>query len=741
MFAFFASHRGYGTAAAIFLVGASLSFVAFHLYQLEDKRHAQQEFHKLAHDRLAGIRAFLLADPQKLSWIENWLSASENTIGMRIRIEELIQGEPRSIHPFPSSTPNASVLFPEDWTYRETFKLGPRTLEATVLATPDFIGRHLAPHWDILIMGLLFSGLMAFHVLICINRQLLVEKKVRERTNELAAMNTLLQEEIHERQRIEQDFTQAQQNLKRRHEALEYFARFTSSGLQDAIHQITLRTASVMQIDRTSIWFYEMRKQTPVLSCASLYISASHSSSHYQELTATDFPLYFEALSQHSPLILPSPHNDPLNRELDSYLSPLHIRSKLDIPIVFEGHLLAILCCEETRKNREWLLEDRHFGQIIADIIAILIEQSARRKAEKALKESEERLGFIRQKSIDGIIAVNEKGSVISWNFGAEKIFGYNEQEMLGQSLALVLPENSLLLQDISTKPIELKSRHKDGHLFPVEISHSCWKNGDLYFGMVIIRDITERKENEKRLIQAMREAHAANEAKSEFLATISHELRTPLNAVIGFNQCLLMGMDGPLNEAQRISLKKIEKSSFHLLTLINDILDLAKIEAKRMELEIRPHNLVHLVVSCVEEMQPIAEQKHLTLSLELDEPSVLLEMDKFRIRQVLMNLLSNAIKFTEKGSIWVRILTETRRTSVQVEDTGIGLTTAEIKKIFHPFSQADSTITRKYGGTGLGLAISKKIMELHRGTISVESTKGVGSTFTLTLPRKEEEA
>lgn len=242
--------------------------------------------------------------------------------------------------------------------------------------------------------------------------------------------------------------------------------------------------------------------------------------------------------------------------------------------------------------------------------------------------------------------------------------------------------------------------------------------------------------ENEKRLIDAMGEAKAANESKNEFLATISHELRTPLNAIIGFNQCLLMEMDGPINEEQQISLEKIEKSSLHLLNLINDILDWTKIEAHRMELEIKSYNIVDIVKSCMDEMQSFAHQKGLKVNLSFPYAHMILKIDKVRMRQVLLNLLSNAIKFTKQGSITVTLLNEPLDIIIHVNDTGIGLHPKEIAKIFQPFSQADSSITRKYGGTGLGLIISKKIIELHGGTISVESTKGKGSTFTIKLPK-----
>lgn len=583
---------------------------------------------------------------------------------------------------------------------------------------------------------LILLGLAGFYFLIFRKQHIFVKQEVHERINELANLNKTLQQEIHERQRIEENFTQQQRYLKRRLEALEYLTKLTSSEPRKGIHEVILRTANVMQIDRVSVWFYEKIDQIQILSCAGLYILSSNSFSNHLEFTSNYFPYYFKALSKHSHLTLPSPEDDELNQELSSYFAVFHITSKLDIPIIFEGNLLGVLSCEETRGQREWLLDDRHFGQTIADIIVIMIEESAKSKAEKAFKESEERLRFITQKSIDGIISVNEKEEIISWNFGAEKMFGYSEKEMLGKQLQAIIPQNGFFLKELSTRPIELKGQNKDGHLFPAEISHTRWERGELYVDTIIIRDITERKEYEKHLIKAMREAENANKAKNEFLATVSHELRTPLNAIIGFSECLLIEMDGPINEAQGISLKKIEKSAFQLLNLIGDILDLAKIEAHKMELEIMPYNIADIVISSVDEMQPLANQKNLEISLSMNKSFILVEIDKMRIKQVLINLLGNAIKFTEKGSIKVTVLNHPSQVDIQVIDTGIGLTAEEIAKIFHPFSQADSSITRKYGGTGLGLVISKKIIDLHSGTIFVKSQKGVGSTFSITLPK-----
>lgn len=676
--------------------------------------------------------------------IEN-VRAQVEAVGMNIGIYQIAESRPTLIYwnaatilQDPSDLSFKERQLQEQWARYHRFPFGDHIWELKATPSLGFIYQRMQlwSHWGIPAIGILISGLMASYFLVLVNRRILIEEEVKTRTDELATTNRQLQQEIHERQRIEEDLMKKQKYLQRRHESLEYLTKLATSEFRTAVHEVILRTAIVMQIERVGVWLYHPTKP-PTLYCEGIYNLSSRSFSNHLQINSREFPHYFETLPKQSHLILPSPHNPELNREFSSYLAVFHILSKLDIPIVFEGNLLGVLSCEETKGHHHWSLEDRHFGQTIADIIALMIEQSAKRKAEKALQESEGRLHFIAQNAADGIISINDKKEMISWNLGAEKIFGYREEEILGKSLHTIIPQDGAYMEEeISQKPFELKGQHKDGHLFPAEISLSRWKSGDLYFNTLIIRDITERKEHEKRVIKAMREAKAANEAKNEFLATISHELRTPLNAIIGFDQCLLMGMDGPINDAQHMSLKKIEKSSFHLLNIISDLLDFSKIEAKKMELEVMPHNIVDIVTSCVEEMQSLAQLKNLTLTVNIPQPFILIEVDRVRIRQVILNLLSNAIKFTEKGSIKVTILNQPEHICIQVTDTGIGLAAQEIEKIFQPFSQADSSITRKYGGTGLGLVISKRIIEQHLGTISIESEKGKGSTFTVTIPK-----
>lgn len=595
---------------------------------------------------------------------------------------------------------------------------------------------HIEDQYFMQSMILLMIGiLLSFYFFLHVNRRNFIEKAVRERTNQLETINSILQQEIRKREHIEENITETQEYLQRRLAALDYLTKFTISEPNHAIKEVILRTAHVMRIDRVSAWLYEKEDQKQFLSCVGAYHASTNSFLNHLKLSSDAFPHYFKEIADHSYLIIPSITNAKINQELSSYLATFNITSKLDIPIILEGNLLGILSCEETRGHKEWLLEDRHFGQTIADIIAIMITQSARRKAEIALQESEENLRFITQNAVDGIISINQKQEIVSWNLGAERIFGYNESEIKGKSLHLIVPENIAFLQkEMIAETIELKGQHKDRSFFPIEISHTQWKGGELV--SIIIRDITERKEYEQRLLLAVKEAKAANAAKNEFLATISHELRTPLNAIIGFNQCILLGMDGPTTDQQKTSLQKIDKSSFHLLQLINDILDLAKIEAHRVVLEIKRYNIVEIAKTCVDELKPLAEKKKLSFTFTYHQPIILVELDRVRITQVFLNLLSNAIKFTKTGSIQVHLTESPLSIDIEIIDTGIGLTNEEMKKIFIPFSQADSSITRKFGGTGLGLVICKNIVELHDGKIHVESQKGKGSTFSFTLPK-----
>ncbi|HEY9779630.1 MAG TPA: ATP-binding protein [Leptolyngbyaceae cyanobacterium] len=228
-----------------------------------------------------------------------------------------------------------------------------------------------------------------------------------------------------------------------------------------------------------------------------------------------------------------------------------------------------------------------------------------------------------------------------------------------------------------------------------------------------------------------------AAQLKSQFLATMSHELRTPMNAIIGFAQVLLRQRKAKLSPAQTDMVERILNNGKNLLALINDILDLSKIEAGRLELQLEEINLTWLILSTVDELRPLAEQKQLPLKVYTELENPIIVNDSTRLRQVLVNLLSNAIKFTQTGSVEVRIRESPVQLFLSVKDTGIGIAESELEHIFEEFRQVDQTTTRQHGGTGLGLAITKSLVNMMQGNITVESKLGQGSTFCVELPRQ----
>lgn len=242
-----------------------------------------------------------------------------------------------------------------------------------------------------------------------------------------------------------------------------------------------------------------------------------------------------------------------------------------------------------------------------------------------------------------------------------------------------------------------------------------------------------------RELAIAKESAESADRLKSAFLATMSHELRTPLNSIIGFSGILLQELAGPLNDEQRKQLGMVETSAEHLLALINDVLDLSKIEAGQLKIANESVDLTKSLEKVVSTMTPIAAQKHLALNLRIEPGVRKVKGDPRRMDQVFLNLTSNALKFTEKGQIRIECFPAGDNAIVKVIDSGIGIQKADMDKLFRPFSQLDTGLTRQHEGTGLGLSIVKKLVDMMGGTISVESIPGEGSTFTVTFPMEKD--
>jgi signal transduction histidine kinase len=256
-------------------------------------------------------------------------------------------------------------------------------------------------------------------------------------------------------------------------------------------------------------------------------------------------------------------------------------------------------------------------------------------------------------------------------------------------------------------------------------------------YAMTLERQDAERRKAQADLAQALLEAQAATRAKTAFLANMSHELRTPLNSVIGFAEMLADGLPGRLNDQQQDFADTIGRNGHHLLRLINDLLDQAKIEAGKMTLEREPVAFDAMLQDIVRDLRPQAEAKRLDVQVDRQQESAWADADPLRMRQVLVNLIHNAIKFTpEGGSVRAGARTDGETLTLTVQDTGPGIAEADHERIFHLFEQVDSSYSRVSQGTGLGLPIARSIVELHGGTLAVASTPGAGATFTITLPR-----
>ena len=388
------------------------------------------------------------------------------------------------------------------------------------------------------------------------------------------------------------------------------------------------------------------------------------------------------------------------------------------------------------------------------------LRQSERQALElrhmRELLESEAKYAEIFAAALDAIVVFDEAGKVNMINRAAEQMFGVTESEAAGASIDRFVADGmqSVIAAATCVKagddhgsaqrsaaaeyPLAFTAKRANGEKFPVESSISCLTRASERVYTLIVRDVSERVRQAEALRRQTIELENALAARNRFFAAASHELRTPINAVLGYTSLLIDEIYGQLNEKQCEALERTEKSTRHLLSIVNDVLDLSKIEAGKLELAPKPVVIPAIIKDLFVTLQPVADEHGSTLSIEDEAEPITLMSDERRVRQIVLNLLSNAIKFGEGKPI--RVVSKVTKTLngeeivvIEVIDQGIGISEADQQRIFQEFEQVGGASTQS--GTGLGLSISRRLAERLGGSLAVESAEGKGSTFRLTLP------
>ncbi len=590
-----------------------------------------------------------------------------------------------------------------------------------------------------------------------------IEQKIEERTAELKMTNEQLLQDITERKRAEEkakccavEFKLAYEEMKRLNRDLSTlytidFAAAQSLDMEIMLNKVLETVLKALEIEAGSIYLREPNGDM------TLYVYHGFSGEFVDNMQhiKSGEGVFDAVYAEKKPVVLDASEY-PANR-FASFIIQEEFHTLVIVPLISGSELIGILCMASHKAHAFPLGETEllsAIGQQMSTTMRnawlyerVQRELDERKRAEKALRESEEKYRGLMNNARDAIILMDMQGNLLEINRKTESLLGHKNEEVFNEHFSQFIPKKELkrtiaafedVIQNGSGVLSDVNLLKKDGMTVPVDITITIFQYAGKKVTQAIFRDITERKKAEETRLENLR-LEAADKAKSEFLANMSHELRTPLNSSIGFSELLKDGMAGELNEKQKHYVDNILTSNEFLLTLINDILDLSKIEAGKIELVPAKMSIpvtIHETLSLIKEK---AMKHNVLLNTEFDPEIEFIDADKQRFKQVLFNLLSNAVKFSkeEGGTVTITAKKEGDMAQISVSDTGIGIKEENLSKLFHKFEQLESGISQKYGGTGLGLAITKQLVELHRGRIWAQSKYGEGSTFTFLIPLK----
>lgn len=548
----------------------------------------------------------------------------------------------------------------------------------------------------------------------------------------------------------------AQQRLSEQNTALVILTnneKLFEHDRKPAFNIISEIITDTLHIDRTSIWFFNDDQSE--LHCETLYDKNKRQHLQMHSISCQDLPKHIEKVLHERIIISDNvPTDNSITDERENYFIENDIISIMSAGIYLEGQCRGMICFETIKERKKWWPEDTNFATTIADFISLLLEQWERLSVQNALRESEFRLKQSQEFANIGTLDLEIPTMNLFWSNLVAPMLGYE----VGTIATYENLINAIDPRDRDNIITELTECIENGDEFNREF-RVIWPDntirwlsgsGNITYSddhqplhmLGVLRDITTRKQVQDALILAKENAEQANKAKSEFLSRMSHELRTPMNAVLGFAQLLEVG-DDKLTDSQADSLDEILKAGRHLLELINEVLDLSKIEAGKLELICEVIHFQPILRECINLLMPLGRLKEIKIidDMASSEP-VFLYADRTRLKQVILNLLGNAIKYNkDNGSIHISASNKSKQqTRISFKDTGIGIPKEQQPYIFQAFERAGADNTG-IEGTGIGLVITKHLVDLMGGYSGFTSTPHKGSTFWFELPREQEVA
>ena len=540
-----------------------------------------------------------------------------------------------------------------------------------------------------------------------------------------------------------------------------------SQKIEDIYQEIAQLAAETLQVERASIWLFNDAKTQ--LACQTLYLKSLQSFTSHEPLEFRHLPAYFNELTTNRVIAVADTSQDPVAVEFThGYIQANKVTAFLDGTIRVSGETVGVICLEHTNGKRRWTLDEQSFVGSLADLCRISLETCRRRDAEQKvlklnqhleqevvarallLRETEKRYNYVLEHAPIPILILKKNGEIIEANHEAEAAYGAPSGAMVGKNFiqTVVAPESrktaivmaARTLNGDSFRNVELTLQNANGEKVQYICSIGMVTDAeDVEQGQMvaIAQNISQQKLLEYSLTKSREAAESADRIKSMFVASMSHELRTPLNSIIGFLGVVLQGMSGELNTKQKDQLGRAYHSSKHLLSLITDVIDISKIEAGYLQVQVEKFALADLLAEVQHAVQHLAEEKDIQLRIEC-EPQIKLETDRKRLYQVVLNVVSNGLKYSEQGIVKVVASAKGKQLTIIVKDTGIGISELDLANMFKPFVRLDSHLKIKTLGTGLGLYLTRKLLvQLLGGDVSVTSQLGHGSTFTINIPIK----